>query len=124
LKKTNCYSLTLIPLLLVFVSKFDLPSIHQNAPHVPTGDTAAFKANQQAGWSLYSSYLNRDTPDSVEFEFIIQHTDNIDWNSEQFIGVIIKNDFKPVTSQQLRYQLLLDNLWAVRIEPNGQVFLR
>ena len=122
-KKLRYWSVSVMGILFMLVHEFN-PTIQDTSLFSPTGDTAAFRANQQAGWSIYFSYLSQDTPDSVEFEFVIQHADNINWANEQFIGVITKNDFKPATSQQLTYQLLLDNLWTVRIEPSGQVFLR
>jgi hypothetical protein len=88
------------------------------------GDTTSFTPNQQQGWAISSSYLNQDTPDSIEFELLVRHDNNIAWDQEQIIGAITNSIFKPVNNQIITYQLLSNNLWNVKIEPSGQCYLK
>ncbi|MEO6733211.1 MAG: hypothetical protein ABIN01_18455 [Ferruginibacter sp.] len=84
---------------------------------------SVFNPNTAGGWTIYSFYLNKNMTDSVEFELILKHNDNINWAKEQWIGTIKDDKLIPKTDQRLTYYLLANNSWNVRIAPNGKCFL-
>ena len=115
------YSFAIV--LFTYSYGFKLQNTYSKSFNRSIVDTSSFTPNQQSGWSTISSYLNLDTPDSLQFELIVKHNNNIDWNTEQLIGQIT-NDFKPANSQQVSYHLLSNSIWNIRIEQNGQCFLK
>lgn len=117
---THCIFLFTIMPFFSFVA----PIAHPRAASAVIAGTSAFVPNQQAGWSVYMSYLSQDESNSVDLEFVIRHDNDIDWTEEHLVGAVVKNEFKPSSSQQITYQLLIDSFWSVRIEPSGQVFLK
>ena len=87
------------------------------------GDTISFAPNTAGGWSILSSYLNQDTPDSVQFEIILKRS-RIDGKTDQLIGTITNPIFIPAKNQKADYYLLGDNVWDVRITKDGECYLK
>lgn len=88
------------------------------------GDTLSFSPYKAGGWSIISSYLNQDTPDSVQFELILKRTGRIDGKTDQFIGTITNKNFLPVKDQRQIYYLLHDNVWNIRVTTKGECYLK
>jgi hypothetical protein len=91
---------------------------------IETADTTSFIPNTNGGWNTLSVYLNQDTPDSVRFELILTQTTSITWSTEQFIGTISSNNYLPKKKQQAAYAVFMNNNWSMRIEKNGECFLK
>jgi|ERR1051326_3217294 hypothetical protein len=91
---------------------------------VHTGDTTSFVPNKSGGWDIISSYLNQDTPDSVEFDLILVHGNTVSFGNDQLIGAIYNKAFLPKTDQNVQYDLYRNNNWSVRINANGQCYLK
>ena len=89
----------------------------------PAADTSAFAPNTAKGWSILSTYLNQDTPDSVELELILRQDNSLTWATEQFIGTITNQDFFPKRIQKLSYDLYRNNSWSVTITSDGLCYL-
>ena len=90
------------------------------------GDTSSFTANTSGGWSILSSYLNQDTPDSVELEMILllnQTKGKMGGKTEQYIGTINNKKFQPKQSQKSVYTLLPGNVWYIVVKQDGKCFL-
>src|SRR5438874_10225556 len=79
------------------------------------GDTTAFAPNKSGGWDIFSSYLNQDTPDTVEFDLCLKQKSLIVWSTEQPIGTITNKAFIPKKNQQVHYDLFANNTWSVRV---------
>lgn len=94
-----------------------------NAAAFAAADSSRFSINNNGGWQLYNSYLNKYKPDSVQVEIIIQHNNNINWQQEQYIGKIKFADLKPTLTQKLPFSLLDDN-YILSIDNNGKCYLK
>jgi hypothetical protein len=88
-----------------------------------TADSSYFAVNIKAGWQQFNSYLTSINTDSVMIETIVQHDRTIDLSQEQLIGKIKSNNLLSETEQTLSFKLI-DNLYQLRIEPNGKCYLR
>ncbi len=89
---------------------------------IPATTSGIFTPNTSDGFTVASSYLHQDTPDSVEFELILYHNSNLDWASEQWIGTI-DGSYIPVNEQQVIYYLLPNDSWNLRIATDGKCYL-
>lgn len=115
-----CLSFTAV--ILTICSFTTAPVLHDTTKVSPN-DSAVFEPNASSGWTIYSYYFHKDTPDSVDFEIIVKHAPDIQyWTNEQYIGTI-KGSFIPATEQVLRYYLLLNNRWNLRITKDGKCYL-
>jgi hypothetical protein len=90
---------------------------------IKMADTISFASNTSRGWSVLSSYLHQDTPDSVEFELILVQNKSITWATEQFIGTITNKAFLPKKIQKVSYDLYRGNTWSVTIATDGVCYL-
>jgi len=88
-----------------------------------TADSSYFSVNKRAGWGLFSSYVAPVNTDSVIIEMIVQHDRTIDWKQEQCVGRIKSNSLLPAASQTVSFRLI-DNVYQLRVEPNGRCYLR
>jgi hypothetical protein len=89
------------------------------------GDTSSFSPNTIGKWDIISSYLNQYTTDSVEFELIlVQRAERISGGNEKFIGNITNPIYLPQKTQKITYNLLIDNVWEVKITRKGECYLR
>jgi len=87
-------------------------------------DSTSFQPNTSEGWSTLSVYLNQDTPDSIEFELILEApSGKIKGPQEQYIGTITNNLFLPKKNQNSSYVLLPGNTWTLIVNKNGQCYL-
>ena len=109
-------------LLSVFALGFTRNNVYPLKPPGFVSDTTSFEPNRAEGWWTLSVYLNQETPDSVDFELILEQRNKIQWTDEQFIGTITNANFIPKTSQQLTYKLLHNNLWEMKIDTTGNCF--
>lgn len=90
---------------------------------ISAGDTSSFIPNKGSGWDIISSYLNQDTPDSVDLELILRHNSSVTWSTDQFIGTITNKTFIPSSDQKSNYDLYRGNTWTIRVTASGQCFL-
>ncbi|MBN9352309.1 MAG: hypothetical protein J0H55_16640 [Chitinophagaceae bacterium] len=86
-------------------------------------DTSRFSANTKEGWQLFNSYVKSISQDSVTLELIIQHINNIDLTTEQYVGKIKKSSLIPLCTQTLPFHLLND-CYYLKIDNKGRCFLR
>src|SRR5687768_6288087 len=107
-------------IVMLFSFSDKLMAIAKTNSYTEVGDTLSFAPNKGSGWDILSSYLNQDTPDSVQFELILQRTGRIDGKTDQLIGTITNKKFLPLKNQQADYYLLLDNVWKIRITTKGE----
>lgn len=114
-----CLALTSV---VLSICGFKTPVISKTTKTI-FNDSAVFEPNTSTGWTIYSYYFHKDTADSVDFEIILKHASDIQyWTNEQYSGTI-KGSFIPATEQVLRYYLLLNNLWSLRIAKDGKCYL-
>lgn len=125
MKKTFHFSILLF-LTVIALSSFRSKPVLQNTLRSAIGDTASFIPNKSENWNMISAYLNQYTSDSVEFEIILTRTGlaNIGGANESFIGTITTPLYRPLKTQKVTYQLLVDNVWEIKISNDGQCFLR
>jgi hypothetical protein len=113
-----------VTILLAFSNKA-LAATH-NQFVFPAGDTSSLATDKSNGWSRLSCYLNQDTPDSVDFEFILildQTKGRMGGSSEKLIGTISNSNFRPQKDQKITYSLLPDNTWYIIIKTDGRCLL-
>lgn len=124
MKKYNLAFLFTAIIVLAVASAFKhSDNLHYNL-HTNNGDSVLFTPNTAGGWDVYSSYLNQDTSDSVDFELILKHDFNIDWTNEKWIGTITDANFIPKKQQIVTYYLLPGNTWKIHIKKDGTVFFQ
>lgn len=110
--------------IMLFSFSDKLMAIAKTNSYPEVGDTISFAPNTGSGWDILSSYLNQDTPDSVQFELILKSTGRIDGKTDQLIGTITNKNFLPAKNQQVDYYLLQDNVWNIRITTKGECYLK
>jgi len=106
-----------------FAFRFKPAGLAEKSTNIKIADTTSFKPNTVKGWGTLSSYLNQDTPDSVEFELILKQNNSITWATEQFIGTITNKSFLPKKNQKLSYDLFKNNTWSVLVTADGLCYL-
>jgi len=111
-------------IIITATSAFKHPQKFFLYSHVNNGDSVSFTPNTADGWDVFSSYLHQDTPDSVDFELILKHDQNIDWKNERLIGTITDPNFIPANQQIITYYLLPGNTWTIHIKKDGTVFFQ
>lgn len=111
-------------LILVLGISFSIAcSSQDNSKALQAADTSFFSPNTQEGWQIYNSYAQKKMVDSVYFELIVQHQNNIDWKSSQLIGSIKKSDLFP-KSLKIIYYSLLDEKFRITIDIHGRCYLQ
>jgi len=123
-KEKRFYYFLIVGCVTVFLFSFESVGITEKNTKIKFADTTSFTPNTTEGWNILSSYLNQETPDSVEFELILLQNNSINWSAEQFIGKITNQTFIPRKIQKLTYDLFINNTWSVRVNTNGQCFLK
>ena len=88
-----------------------------------SADSSYIAVNKRAGWQFLTSYLTPIKSDSVMIEMIVQHDKTIDWTQEQLVGRIKSISMLPKISQTVLFNLI-ENVYQLRIEPNGKCYLR
>jgi len=86
-------------------------------------DTTSFMPNAGSGWSIIASYIVQVGPDSVQLELLLKRTTRIG-KADNLIGTITNTNFYPAKNQRLDYYLLGDNVWIIRINTNGECYLK
>jgi len=110
-------------LLVIVLFSFNEMSAQNHSRALATADTTNFSVNQRNGWQLFNSYVTPVKTDSVIVEIIVQHDRIIDWTQEQLVGRIKSTSMLPKTSQTVSFNLI-ENVYQLRVEPNGQCYLR
>ncbi len=86
-------------------------------------DTSHFFVNHADGWQLFNSYGAYTTDDTVQFEIIVRHANNINWAEEQYLGRIRDTVLVP-SSPQLIECRLMQLMYVLRIDEYGRCYLR
>ncbi len=86
-------------------------------------DTSRFSPNIDEGWQLFNSYVTNLQNDSARLELIIQHTNNINWTVDQYVGVISDSSLIPSEEQDVPFSLLTNN-YNLRIDTAGKCYIR
>lgn len=107
--------------IISIVSTWSLHSFRQVVRQSAVASTV-FVPNVAAGWSVYSFYLHANGADSVDFEVVLQHADDINWYQEHWIGTL-QGRLSPAKEQKLIFYLLPFDKWNIRIAPDGRCFL-
>ncbi len=108
--------------ILLFTAAFTPGDKFQNEERVSYNVSPLFTPNTAGGWVILSYSLNQQLPDSVTFDFIPGHDNNISWTTEQWIGTISDSNYIPATEQFLTYYLLPGNSWNVHITTDGKCY--
>lgn len=95
----------------------------QHTLRMANTDSVSFSPNSDDGWSTLSYYLHQEVDDSVDFELVIQHANNINWGEEQWIGTLSGANYIPVSEQYAAYSLLPGDNWNMHITADGKCFL-
>lgn len=86
-------------------------------------DSTRFSVNNNGGWKLFNSYIHKPTPDTAELELIVQHTNNINWSQEHYVGKIKFSPAIPLAPQNIPFNLS-NGSFILRVDTNGKCFLR
>jgi len=86
-------------------------------------DTADLSINHDDGWQLLNAYIRPTQTDSVRFELIIQHPNNVDWTLEQYFGKIKLPELAPAAEQSIIFKIL-ENSYLLRIDTTGSCYLK
>ena len=109
---------------LKFDAGFVLTGKLQHKAQVSNIDTLSFAPNTAGGWTILSYYLHQDTPDSVQFELILEQTGSrIQGSQEKLVGTIANPLFLPQKDQKIDYSLLPGNTWYLLIKKSGDCYL-
>ncbi len=106
----------------LFSTSFVPESKLQHTTQVSNIDSVPLSPNAKKGWTIFSYYLHQETSDSVEFELILKHNNDINWANEQWIGTITSSSYIPVKEQFLTYYLLPGNSWNMHIKTDGKCY--
>jgi len=107
-----------------FGKKSQIRKLYRSVSSSTISNDTLFVPNEEDGWSSMSCYFNRGNTDSTDFEIIIKNDNQVtDWNREQFIGIITRQNFLPLKEVSVKYELLPENVWNVRISPGGEVYI-
>ena len=123
IKKSSFIHFSLLGIILVLLEFHHGQSRIVPLNKTTTADTSSFAPNTTENWGIVSSYLNQDTPDSVEFELILKKNTFTNWSAEHYIGSITNSQFIPARSQTVTYNLLSDNQWNLRVDTVGKCYL-
>lgn len=94
-----------------------------NQAALAAADTTNFSKNTSGGWSLYNSYLAHLSEDSVRLELILQQSNAISWQEEQYVGKIKTESLRPATERVLSF-VLSGNIYQISIKPTGKCYLK
>ncbi len=108
--------------IMLFV-KLNVSFAQNHAVAFAAADSSRFSVNNNGGWQLFNSYVNQVAADTVQFELIVQHNNNLSWSQEQYVGKIKQSQLLPNTGQNLPFNLGSD-AYTLRIESNGKCYLR
>lgn len=88
-------------------------------------DTANFSTAKHSDWQLLNSYVEvNKAKDSVVLELVVLNKQkDINWKKEQYLGRIKKNIFFS-KKERLAYCSLLDAIYKLTINGNGECYLR
>lgn len=88
-----------------------------------TIDSADLSINRNDGWQLLNAYIRPTQTDSVQFELIIQHSNNVDWTREQYFGKLKLPELVPAAEQSVIFKIL-ENSYLLRIDTAGGCYLK
>ena len=94
-----------------------------NGAALAAADTTNFSKNTEGGWNLYNSYMSPVGGDSVRLELILQQSNTISWQDEQYVGKIKEATFRPAEERVIPF-LLGGNNYDLRIQHNGKCYLK
>lgn len=86
-------------------------------------DTSSFTPNAATGWSIFSSYVNTASNDSVVLETTIAHDRDINWDEYQHFGTIKSSKLSPRQTQEVAYYLLQD-AYSIKVDERGNCFVK
>lgn len=108
--------------IMLFI-KLNASFAQNHAVAFAAADSNRFSVNNSGGWQFFNSYVSQVAADTVQFELIVQHTNNLNWSQEQYVGKIKHSQLLPNTEQSLPFNLSNDG-YTLRIEKNGKCYLR
>jgi hypothetical protein len=88
-----------------------------------SAESSYIVVNKKASWQFLTSYLTPIKSDSVMIEMIVQHDKTAEWNQEQLVEHIRLASMLPKRSRTVSFNLI-ENVYQLRIEPNGKCYLR
>lgn len=120
MKKKAAFVIT----FLLIITGFGYKAAAQNdSAALAAADSSRFSVNKQEGWQLYNSFINFYQSDSAQVEIIVEHTNDINFMAEQYVGRIKYNPLLPQDEQIIEFDLL-SNRYTLRVTNTGECFLR
>lgn len=92
------------------------------AAALAAADSTRFSVDLSGGWLLFNSYVSLYHTDSVQIELIVQHNNNVNWYTQQYVGKIKYNPLKPGVEQSLSFKII-NNIYKLTIKSNGKCFV-
>jgi len=117
----SSYKLFVLLLISFFMASGTMAQDSTNLAQ--TVDSADLSINHNDGWQLLNAYIRPTQTDSVQFELIIQHANNIDWTQEQYFGRIKLPELMPASEQSVSFKILEDS-YLLRIDTAGGCYLK
>lgn len=91
---------------------------------IPFGDTTGFQASKSDEWETVLLYFDQFVEDSVQFELVVRQKKSKKRTEESFIGTITDPRYRPKSKVVYEYFLLRDNTWSIRVETNGDCYIK
>jgi len=113
----------LLGLILILMLAIEESTAQNNSAAIAAADTSEFSVNSAGGWQLFNSYVEMQNADSVQLEIIIQHSNNINWSLEQYVGKIKPASLLPIQERTVSFNLIT-NQYLLRIDNEGKCFLK
>jgi len=86
-------------------------------------DTSRFSPNLSGGWQLFNSYVTTYQGTGATLELVIQHANNIDWTTENYVGKISYKPLQPSNEQRISFNFSSNN-YMLRINNTGKCYLK
>ena len=93
-----------------------------NAAAFAAADSTRFSVALNGGWQLFNSYVSQYHSDSAVIELIAQHSNNVNWYTQQYVGKIKYNPLKPGVEQNILFHILSNN-YRLIIKTNGKCYV-
>jgi hypothetical protein len=123
MKRNKIFYYSILSMFVVEVMFLQSVKAQDHSKAYAAADTSRFSVNSKDGWKLFNSYVAGYKKDSATLELIIEHTNNINWTKEQYVGKIKYQPFHPAKEQIVSFGLLT-NEYVMRIENTGKCYLR
>lgn len=109
-----------LAILLLFAKQIAYSQNNQSA--FAAADTTRFSVDLNGGWQIFNSYAAPYHSDSAQLELIVQHSNNINWYQQQYVGKIKYNPLRPNNDQNVVFNIL-GSVYRIIIKKNGKCYI-